>query len=141
MIMQAPMSRTVLAIDPGRTKCGMALVRREDSDALQLLWRKVLAPVEVISAIAEAKEVAPFEMLVIGNGTTSRELVGKIRDAYPSAGILMIDETDTSIQARERYWEHHPRRGWRRLLPSSMQMPPESIDDFAALVLAERVLL
>lgn len=141
MIMQAPMSRTVLAIDPGRTKCGMALVRREDSDALQLLWRKVLAPVEVISAIAEAKEVAPFEMLVIGNGTTSRELVGKIRDAYPSAGILMIDETDTSIQARERYWEHHPRRGWRQLLPSSMQMPPESIDDFAALVLAERVLL
>jgi RNase H-fold protein (predicted Holliday junction resolvase) len=135
------MSRTVLAIDPGRTKCGMALVRREDSDALSLLWRRVLAPVELIPAIAEAKKVAPFEMLVIGNGTTSRELVAKIREAYASAAILLVDETDTTIQARERYWEHHPRRGWRRLLPSSMQMPPESIDDFAALVLAERVLL
>ena len=54
---------------------------------------------------------------------------------------LAVDETNTTLQARERYWEHHPKRGWRRLIPSTALYPPVPFDDYAALVLAERVLL
>ncbi len=44
------------------------------------------------------------------------------------------------MEARERYWEHHRRRGWRRLVPSTMLVPPDPVDDFVAFILAERVL-
>ena len=34
----------------------------------------------------------------------------------------------------------NPPRGWRRLLPVSMQMPPEPYDDYVAVILAQRFL-
>jgi hypothetical protein len=79
-------------------------------------------------------------MVIVGNGTRSKDIAGLIRDGSPSMGILVVDERDTTMQARERYWEHNPRRGWRRLLPATLQTPPEPVDDFVALILAERVL-
>jgi hypothetical protein len=119
----------------------MALVQRERHDRVTLLWRAIVAIDDIAARMEEAIAKAVPKMIVIGSGTGSRPVAGIVREAHPGFGILIIDETDTSIQARERYWEHHPRRGWRRLLPSTLQVPPEPIDDFAAMVLAERVLL
>ncbi|HKM17981.1 MAG TPA: pre-16S rRNA-processing nuclease YqgF, partial [Limnochordia bacterium] len=34
----------------------------------------------------------------------------------------------------------HPPRGWRRLLPVSLQTPPVPIDDYVAVILAQRYL-
>lgn len=133
------MVKTVLAIDPGTDKCGMAHVCREDDGQLTVLWRAVVPRAEVIERIREHLQAK--ELLVVGKGTGSRPLVQEISEAVPSAAVLLVDEKDTSLQARERYWEHHPRRGWRRLLPASLQLPPEMVDDFVALILAERVLL
>lgn len=132
--------KIVLAIDPGRNKCGLALVRRDDSGRIHLMWRKIVATEAIVGALVEAADVAFYSLLVVGGGTTSRELVHRLREAMPSVGILVVDEKETTIQARERYWEHIPRRGWRRFLPASLQVPPDPIDDFAALVIAERVI-
>jgi len=133
--------RTVLAIDPGSSKCGLAVARREESGKVRLIWRRV-APIEELGAhFDEALRSAPIDMIVVGSGTRSRWVVEQLRQLAPGQAILLVDERDTSMQARERYWEHHPRRGWRKLLPATLQVPPEEIDDFAALVIAERVLL
>lgn len=133
--------KTVLAIDPGSSKCGMALVRRTAPESAELLWRSV-APTEiVVPKIHEAYVVSSFELIIVGGGTSSQRLVQAIRERLPSMGILVVDERDTTLAARERYWEHHPRRGWRRILPSTLQVPPDPVDDFVALILAERVLL
>jgi RNase H-fold protein (predicted Holliday junction resolvase) len=134
------MTKTVLAIDPGSGKCGLALVMRAQSGALELLWRSVTPREEVIRKVQEAHEVSPYSMVIVGNGTSSQKLIHEIREIMPSMAILAVDERDTSLQARERYWEHHPRRGWRRLLPATLQVPPEPVDDFVAYILAERVL-
>ncbi len=133
------MVKTVLAIDPGTDKCGMAHVCREEDGRLTVLWRGVVQRANVVESIRE--HLQSKELLVIGKGTGSRPLVQEINGELPSAAILLVDEKDTTLQARERYWEHHPRRGWRRLLPASLQLPPEQVDDFVALILAERVLL
>jgi RNase H-fold protein (predicted Holliday junction resolvase) len=132
--------KTVLAIDPGKSKCGLALVRREADDKLTLLWRKVTPREDLKDALDEAEAVEKFSMIIVGSGTTSKELVADIRGLRPSVGILVVDEKDTSLQARERYWEHNSRGGWRRLIPATLQVPPEPVDDFVALILAERVL-
>jgi RNase H-fold protein (predicted Holliday junction resolvase) len=133
--------KTVLAIDPGSSKCGMALVRRAESNELDLLWRTIAPTEELAMRIDEAQAVAPFSLVIIGSGTTGKDAVHRVREHMPSVGILVVDEKDTTMQARERYWIHHKRRGWRRFLPSTMQMPPEPVDDFVAMILAERVLL
>lgn len=132
--------KTVLAVDPGFKKNGLALVRREESGTNSLLWRKIANREDVAASIAEAAAISPYEIMVVGNGTRSKETVDLLRAEFPSAAILLVDETNTSQAAREKYWEHHPRPWWRRLLPSSLQVPPVEIDDFAAFVLAERVL-
>lgn len=133
--------RTVLAIDPGTSKCGMALVHRDGDGKLQLLWHEVAPTEQLVERVAAAEEVSTFHQIIVGGGTSSRQAVSQVRDKMPSMGILVIDETGTSLQARERYWEHNPRRGWRRLLPATLQVPPEPVDDFVAFILAERVLL
>lgn len=133
--------RTVLAIDPGTDKCGMALVRRDAGGKIDVLWRAVSPRDRILDGIRSAAEVARHGMIVIGRGTGSKAVVKEISDAMPGEALLLVDEKDTSWAARERYWEHHPRRGWRRLLPASLQTPPAPVDDFVALILAERVLL
>jgi hypothetical protein len=133
--------KTVLAIDPGSHKHGMALVRRDGDGKLHLLWRAVCPADDLESKLDEAKLVRPFAMIIVGSGTRSRPTVDRINQHSPAHGVLIVDETDTSQQARERYWEFNKRKGWRRFLPASMQVPPEPFDDYAAYILAERVLL
>lgn len=133
--------RTIAAVDPGSAKCGVALVRREADGSITLLERAIVAPDVLADRLFELHEREPFSLIVVGSGTKSRPLVHQVREKMPSMGILVVDEKDTTLQARERYWQHYKRRGWRRLLPSTMQTPPEPVDDFVAVILAERVLL
>jgi RNase H-fold protein (predicted Holliday junction resolvase) len=133
-------AKTVLAIDPGSAKCGVALVRRDESGETQPIFRAISPVEQLAETIARAKEVASFSLVIVGSGTRSKSVVHRLREILPSVGILVVDESDTTLQARERYWEFHPRRGWRRLVPATLQTPPEPVDDFVALILAERVL-
>ena len=132
--------KTVLAIDPGSSKCGMAVVHRSPSGRMTPVWRAVVATNDLTDKVKKVLDEHTFTMIIVGSGTKSKEIVNGIREAMPSIGILVVDERDTTIKARERYWEHNPRRGWRRLLPATLQSPPEPVDDFVALILAERVL-
>jgi RNase H-fold protein (predicted Holliday junction resolvase) len=134
------MSKTVLAIDPGSSKCGMALAQRDADGNLKLLWRAVSPREDLIDNVKRAGCVEPFSLVIVGSGTTSKQVIHELRENLPSIGILVVDEKNTSLQARERYWEHNPRRGLRRLVPATMQVPPEPVDDFVAFILAERVL-
>jgi hypothetical protein len=52
----------------------------------------------------------------------------------------VVDERETTLRARARYFQAHPPRGWKRLVPRGMLLPPCPIDDFAALLIAERFL-
>lgn len=133
-------SKVVLSIDPGSSKCGIALVERDANGRIHLLDRSI-APVDTLEAVVERMTANGVAMAIVGGGTRSRETVARLRALMPSLGILVVDEKDTSLQARERYWEQNPRKGWRKLLPATLQIPPEPVDDFVALILAERVLM
>ena len=132
--------KTVLAIDPGSSKCGMALVTRNDRGQIQLVWRMIAEASHVNEAMRDAGEVRPFELVIVGSGTRSSQIIKRIRDETVGIPVLMVDEKNTTLEARERYWVNTKRHGWRLLLPATLQVPPEPVDDFAALILAERVL-
>jgi hypothetical protein len=133
--------KTVLAIDPGSSKCGMALVKRVEEDRVELLWHGVVPLGAITPKLHEAYIHAPYQLVIVGGGTHSKQVVQRIREHLPSMAILVVDERETTLQARERYWEKNRRRGWRRLIPATLQVPPDPVDDYVAMILAERVLL
>ena len=50
----------------------------------------------------------------------------------------LIDESHSTEEARKLYWKYNPPTGWRKFLPTSMQFPPEPVDDLTALVIGLR---
>ena len=127
----------VAAIDPGREKCGVAVV---DEDG-RVLDQAVVATVLLADEMtARVKEFRP-ERILLGNGTTSRTAEETIREAIPDVPVEIVDEYRTTDDARIAYWKANPPSGWRRFFPTSMQVPPAPVDDFVAVILARRYLL
>ncbi|MCG9893879.1 MAG: hypothetical protein MH204_00205 [Fimbriimonadaceae bacterium] len=141
MILDPRSTKNVLALDPGSRKVGVVLARRAEGARLEILWRRIVPPEGVVELVEESRAKDEFDVLVVGAGTHSSELVPRLREAAEGRAVLSVDERNTTVEARARYWRHHGKKGWRRLLPSTMLVPPEPVDDFAALVLAERFLL
>ncbi|ELR96778.1 pre-16S rRNA-processing nuclease YqgF [Gloeocapsa sp. PCC 73106] len=127
----------IIGFDPGRDKCGVAVMSRDQ----QLLHHQVIASEQAIAhVIALTQEFAP-EVLVLGNQTTSKIWSDKLKLALPpSLPIVSIDERNSTLQARDRYWDMYPPRGLNRLVPRGMRVPPRAIDDLVAIILIERYL-
>lgn len=124
----------ILAIDPGRDKCGFAAMQDDE----RILRQKVIGTAELAAVVQAAVcEYCPAA-LVIGNGTTSKSAQKTIKQAVPDLRIIVVDEYRTTEAAKKRYWLVHPPMGWRRFLPLTMQVPPVPVDDFVAVLLAER---
>ena len=127
----------VAAVDPGREKCGVAVVD-EDGNVLE---RAVVATARLADELtARAIKFRP-ELILLGNGTTSRAAEETIRAALSDIPVAIVDEYRTTDEAKVAYWKTHPPTGWRRFLPTGMQVPPEPVDDFVAVILAQRYLM
>ena len=127
---------TVAAIDPGREKCGVAVVEESGN----VLEQSVVATARLADDMAErARRFAP-ELILLGNGTTSRAAEGILREALPDIPVEVVDEYRTTDDARRDYWKANPPTGWRRFVPTGMQVPPVPVDDFVAVILARRYL-
>lgn len=121
----------VLSVDPGRDKCGLAIV-----DTQRGIVARGVVPAGTVGVIARewVRQHRP-QSIVIGAGTAVRQ----IRDALVEIGlpVEVVPETNTTLRARARYFAEHPRRGWRRLVPTTLQTPPIPVDDYAAVLIAE----
>lgn len=126
----------VAAVDPGREKCGVAVVAG-NGDVLE----QSVVPTErlVDEMEARVRRFSP-ERILLGDGTTSRAAETAIREAMPGIPVEIVDEYRTTDDARRAYWKAHPPTGWRRFLPTGMQVPPVPVDDFVAVLLAQRYL-
>ena len=80
----------------------------------------------------------------MGDGTNHRHLQpvaeAWIRTHHPEITFSLIDEKFTTVEGRKLYWKYTPRHGWRRLVPLSLQYPPEPVDDFVACIIGLRYL-
>ena len=127
------MSRPVLAIDPGREKCGVAVLASDG----RILVQEVVATAALDAAVGAL--IRAYEPNVImGNGTTSADAKKWVEALGVS--VTLVDEYRTTDAAKCAYWEAHPPRGWRRLMPRGMLVPPVPVDDFVAVILAQRFL-
>ncbi len=123
----------IAAIDPGREKCGLAVVDEEG----RVLEQRVVATVELEDALKRLRDFAPGRIL-LGNGTTSHDAESVVRSSLPEIPVEIVDEYRTTDDAKIAYWKAHPPTGWRRFFPTGMQVPPVPVDDFVAVILARR---
>lgn len=132
-LLKLPDVETVIAIDPGREKCGVVVV----SSSGQVAFRAVVATADVVATVAQLVKQQGVERVVMGGGTASSSLTSELRERL-GVEIIRVNERFSTLEARRRYFAENPPRGWRRLIPLSLQVPPVAYDDYAALLLAER---
>jgi RNase H-fold protein (predicted Holliday junction resolvase) len=126
----------ILGFDPGRDKCGIAIA---DQNRLIYYHQVVFAE----SAIATMQElVAQFavESIVMGNLTTAKSWHEQLQSTFTPITIILVDEKNSTLEARERYWQMYPPQGLQKLIPQGLRLPPRPIDDLVAILLIERYL-
>lgn len=131
------MRGTAAGLDPGRDKCGLVVVDGQG----ECLFHQVVATAELEAHLKKLYAEYKFSLLVMGNGTTSRQARQRVTAALPEVELAVVDEYRTTDAARAEYWRLHPPSGWRRLMPRGMLVPPEPVDDLAALILVRRYVL
>ena len=121
----------LVGMDPGRVKCGLVLVDPEQ----RLVLEGVVLPVSrVIDQLTTWSTQGGVGLILLGNGTSSKQWQPSLRRL---ASVDVVEEQGTTLRARERYWQLWPARGWRKLLPRGMRVPPGDLDAVAALVMVE----
>ncbi len=129
----------IVGVDPGRMKCGVAVLSADG----KVREQHVVPRSNVLTHIEMVQQTYGTLHLVIGDRTGSREFLKELESHSAReriAEIHVVDEHLSSLEARGRYFAANPPRGLKRLIPQSMQIPPVPIDDYVAVILAQRFL-
>lgn len=127
---------TCLGFDPGRDKCGVAVIRGD-----RPLFHAVIPAQSVEQHLPQLCETYQVQQVVMGNQTTAKEWHDRLRQCIPAdLPIALVDERYSTVEARERYWQLYPPKGLGRLIPLGLRTPPRPVDDIVAIVLIERYL-
>lgn len=123
-----------VGIDPGKDKCGVAVL----TDGGEIIFQSVIATAELEATLKNLIAQNQIELAILGNGTTHKAAEQILRAA--GLNVQIVDEKHTTEEARRLYWKKNPPSGWRKLLPTSMQVPPEPVDGIVAEILVRRFL-
>ncbi|NER38686.1 MAG: Holliday junction resolvase RuvX [Oscillatoria sp. SIO1A7] len=127
----------ILGFDPGRQKCGIAVMAAGGEVSLH----RVVSSDSAIATIESLCQEFPINLLVMGDRTSSKEWKQKLLDAgWEPEKIAMVDENYSTVEACDRYWQMYPAKGLWRLVPQGMRQPPKPVDDIVAIILIERYL-
>lgn len=133
----SPTQPTILGFDPGRDKCGVAIMGVDR----RLFYHEVVLSADAVEQILRLTQKYPVSLVVMGDQTTAKQWKSQLSGALPEAlNIITIDERNSSLEARDRYWQMYPPKGLNKLIPQGMRQPPRPIDDIVAILLIERYL-
>jgi RNase H-fold protein (predicted Holliday junction resolvase) len=124
----------IIGIDPGRSKCGLAVVHDDGT-------RKALAVVptpEIADRIDEVVRASDVRAICIGHATGSDPIVAMCASRWPAIQRRVVDETNTTLEARRLYYLDHPPKGLWRFIPRGLLVPDEPLDAYAALLIIGR---
>lgn len=129
------MKNEILAIDPGREKTGIAILNNSD-----VLEHKIINSEELVQTIKSLLEKYIIKTIIMGNGTSSKKKYDLLKREFIDRDIVLINEYRTTDEARKLYFQENPPKGWKKLIPLGMQVPPVPVDDYAAIVIGRKYL-
>ncbi len=124
----------ILAVDPGNTKCGLAVVTNKS-----VVVKKLIVNTSRLTGIVNGLcSEFTVSVIVIGDRTNSKEIHSALVSEI-GVPVVMVDEDKSSLEGRYRYVKENT-RGLARILPLGLRIPREPYDDYVAVILAERFL-
>ena len=96
----------VISIDPGKSKCGLVLAEISEKK----VYEAIILKSELIEGyVRNLNTVENISKIIIGSGTTSREITKKM-DFFKKE-IIIFEEKNTTFRAKSRYFELFPISG------------------------------
>ena len=131
---EGPGKPALLGIDPGRSKCGYAAIDAKGGRlALEVVPTGLIA-----ERIAADVSQGAVSAICIGHATTSSAIVRLCAQRWPAIPAVIVDETNTSFEARRLYYDDNPPKGLLRFIPRGLLVPKAALDGYAALLILER---
>ena len=122
----------LLSIDPGKNKCGLVLAEISEKKVYKAI---VIESKLLKDYVRNLDTVEDISKIIIGNGTTSRE-IRKELDFFKKE-IITFEEKNTTFRAKTRYFELFPISGLRCLIPREVFILNKNLDAISALIILE----
>ena len=122
----------VITIDPGKSKCGLVLAEITEKKVYEAIILKSEFLENYVRNLITAEDVA---QIIIGNGTTSREIREKLY--FLKKEIITIEEKNTTYRAKARYFELFPITGLKFFIPREFFILNKNLDAISALIILE----
>ena len=122
----------VITIDPGKSKCGLVLAEVSEKK----VYKAIILKSELLeNYVRNLITVEDISKIIIGNGTTSQEIIEKLY--FFKKEIIISEEKNTTFRAKERYFELFPISGLKFLMPREVFILNKNLDAIAALIILE----
>ena len=122
----------VVTIDPGKSKCGLVLAEISEKKVYKAIILKSELLENYLRNLITAEDI---EQIIIGNGTTSREIREKLH--FFKKEIITFEEKNTTYRAKARYFELFPIKGLKLLIPREFFILNKNLDAISALIILE----
>ena len=122
----------VITIDPGKSKCGLVLAEISEKKVYKAIIVKSELLENFLRNLITAEDI---EQIIIGNGTTSREIREKLH--FFKKEIITFEEKNTTYRANARYFELFPISGLKFLMPREVFIINKNLDAISALIILE----
>ena len=125
------MSR-IITIDPGKSKCGLVLAEITEKKVYEAIVVKSELLENYLRKLINTEKIS---QIIIGNGTTSREIKKKLN--FFKKEIITFEEKNTTYRAKARYFELFPISGLKFLMPREVFILNKNLDAISALIILE----
>ena len=122
----------IVVIDPGKSKCGLVLAEISEKKVYKAIILKSELLENYLRNLITAEDI---EQIIIGNGTTSREIREKLH--FLKKEIITFEEKNTTYRAKARYFELFPITGLKFLIPREIFILNKNLDAISALIILE----
>ena len=122
----------LISIDPGRYKCGVVLAEISEKKVYNAI---VLKSESIENYLRNLIRVEDISKIIIGNGTTSGEIIEKLE--FFKKEIITFEEKNTTYRAKARYFELFPISGLKFLIPKEIFILNKNLDAISALIILE----
>ena len=122
----------LISIDPGKYKCGLVLAEISEKK----VYKAIILKSELVEDyVRNLDMVEDISKIIIGNGTTSREIKEKLYSLKKE--IITFEEKNTTYRAKTRYFELFPISGLKFLIPREVFILNKNLDAISALIILE----
>ena len=122
----------ILSIDPGKSKCGLVLAEISEKKIYKAIILKSELLEKYVRNLITTEDIS---QIIIGNGTTSREIREKLY--FFKKEIITFEEKNTTYRAKARYFELFPITGLKFLIPREIFILNKNLDAISALIILE----